>query len=102
MIEWIKKIRHGVICFMSKSHRGAHLVVGFLGGLSLTAMFAAGFAFGMEAKEVQADRENTGKSWWKPWTLCWRKFDIIDFGLTVGGGLIGWFVQWLIVGGLFD
>lgn len=87
---------------MSKSHRGAHLIVGFLGGLLFTILFAVGFAFGMEAKEVQADRENTGRSWWKPWTLCWRKFDIIDFGLTVGGGLIGWFVQWLIVGGLFD
>ena len=101
-MEKIRQIVHGVILYLSKSHRGAHLIVGFLGGLFFTLSFAVGFAVGMEAKEVQADRENTGKSWWKPWTLCWRKFDIIDFGLTVGGGLIGWFVQWLIVGGLFD
>ena len=98
MIEWIDKIRHGVICFLKESHRGAHLTMGFLGGLFLTALFAVGFAVGMEAKEVQADRENTGKSWYKPWYLCWRRWDWIDVGLTVGGGVIGSVVRWLVVG----
>ena len=98
MIEWIDKIRHGVICFMSKSHRGAHLIVGFLGGLIIDVFFAVGFAVGMEAKEVQADRENTGRPWWKPWTLCWRKFDMIDFGLTAIGGVVGSVLRWLVVG----
>ena len=97
-MERIRQIVHGVIVFFGKSHRGAHLIVGFLGGLFLTFLFAVGFAVGMEAKEVQADRENTGKSWWKPWTLCWRKWDWIDVGLTVGGGVIGSVVRWLVVG----
>ena len=99
-MEKIKELIHGVILYLRQSHRGAHLIVGFLGGLFLTALFAVGFAFGMEAKEVQADRENTGRPWYKPWGLCWRKWDWIDVGLTVGGGLIGWFVQWMIVGWL--
>ena len=98
MIEWIDKIRHGVILYLRQSHRGAHLVVGLLGGLLLGVFFAVGFAVGMESKEVQADRENTGRPWWKPWTLCWRKWDWIDFGLTVGGGLVGNIVSWLVVG----
>ena len=97
-MDKIKELVHGVILYLRQSHRGAHLIVGFLGGLFLTALFAVGFAFGMEAKEVQADRENTGRPWYKPWGLCWRRWDWVDVGLTVGGGLIGWFVQWLIVG----
>lgn len=97
MIEWIDKIRHGIICFMKKSHRGAHLAVGFLSGLFFTLLFTAGFALGMEAKEVQADRENIDKSLWKPWALCWRKFDWIDFGLTAIGGVLGSIARWLIV-----
>lgn len=83
---------------MSKSHRGAHLIVGFLSGLFIDVFFAVGFAFGMESKEVQADRENTGRTWWKPWTLCWRKWDMIDFGLTAIGGVFGSVVRWLVVG----
>lgn len=98
MIEWIDKIIHGVICFLRESHRGAHLVVGFLGGLFVSFWLSVGFAVGMESKEVQADRENVGRSWWKPWTLCWRRWDWIDVGLTVGGGLIGSVVRWLVVG----
>ena len=97
-MDKIKEIIHGVILYLSESHRGAHLVVGFLGGLFLTALFAVGFAVGMESKEVQADRENTGKSWWKPWTLCFRKWDWIDVELTVGGGLLGSVLRWLVVG----
>ena len=98
MIEWIDKIRHGVIVFFGKSHRGAHLIVGLLGGLFIDFLFAVGFAVGMESKEVQADRENMGRSWWKPWTLCWRKWDWIDFGLTAIGGVVGSVVRWLIFG----
>lgn len=97
-MDKIKELIHGVICFLKESHRGAHLIVGILGGLFLTGLFAVGFAFGMEAKEVQADRENTGRSWWKPWTLCWRKWDWIDFGLTAIGGVVGSVVWWLVVG----
>ena len=78
------------------------MVVGFLSGLFIDFLFALGFAVGMEAKEVQADRENTGRPWYKPWGLCWRKWDCVDVGLTVGGGVIGSVVRWLIVGGLFD
>ena len=73
-------------------------MVGILSGLFFTLLFAVGFAVGMESKEVQADRENTGRPWYKPWSLCWRKFDWVDFACTVGGGLVGWFVQWLIIG----
>jgi len=97
-MEKIRQIIHGVILYLSKSHRGAHLIVGFLGGLFLTVLFALGFAVGMELKEVQADRENTGRPWWKPWTLCWRKFDMIDFGLTAIGGVVGSVLRWLVVG----
>ena len=97
-MDKIKELVHGVILYLRQSHRGAHLIVGFLGGLFLTALFAVGFAVGMEAKEVQADRENIGRSWWKPWTLCWRKWDWIDVGLTVGGGVIGSVLRWLVVG----
>ena len=100
MIEKIKELIHGVIYFLRQSHRGAHLVVGILSGLFIDFLFAVGFAVGMESKEVQADRENTGKSWWKPWTLCWRKWDMIDFGLTAIGGVVGSVVRWLVVGWL--
>lgn len=99
-MDKIKELVHGVILYLRQSHRGAHLVVGILSGFFIDVFFAVGFAVGMESKEVQADRENTGRTWWKPWTLCWRKFDLVDFACTVGGGLVGWFVQWLIVGWL--
>ena len=89
MIDMIERLSHCVICFLGESHRGAHLIVGLFGGLFFTALFTIGFAFGMELKEVQADRENTGRPWWKPWGLCWRKWDWIDVGMTVGGGVVG-------------
>ena len=97
-MDKIKELVHGVILYLRQSHRGAHLIVGLLGGLFFTILFAVGFAVGMESKEVQADRENTGRSWWKPWGLCWRKWDMIDFGLTAIGGVIGGIVRWLVVG----
>ena len=97
-MEKIKELIHGVILYLRQSHRGAHLVVGILSGLFIDVFFAVGFAVGMEGKEVQADRENIGRSWWKPWTLCWRKFDLIDFGLTAIGGVVGSVVRWLVVG----
>lgn len=83
---------------MVQSHRGAHLIVGILGGLFVSFWLSVGFAVGMEMKEVQADRENTGRFWWKPWGLCWRKWDWIDFACTVAGGLLGSVLRWLAIG----
>ena len=92
MIDLIEKIKG----FMKVSHRGLHIIVGFLVGLFFGADAAACVGVAFEVKDVQGDRYNAqyGTRFWQ-WR--WTCFDWVDFGLTVAGGLLGGLVRlWLI------
>ena len=90
------KIKQFFHRFIVQSHRGAHLIVGFLVGLFFGADAAACVGLAFEVKDVQGDRYNAqyGTRFWQ-WR--WTCFDWVDFGLTVAGGLLGGLVRlWLI------
>ena len=67
--------------WFTESNRWKHFVLGIPAGLILTILFAAGCATGMEFKD---------KQWGGKW-------DWIDWGCTVAGGLIGQGLQILII-----
>lgn len=68
-------------CWFLESNRWKHFVGGFILGLLLTVLCALGCAGGMEFKDMQ---------WGGKW-------DWLDFGCTVAGGLLGQGVQILII-----
>lgn len=68
-------------CWLCESNRWKHLLGGFVLGITLTVLCALGCAGGMEYKD---------KAWGGRW-------DWVDFGCTVVGGLFGQCVQILII-----
>lgn len=67
--------------WLMESNRWKHLLGGFVLGMLLTVLCALGCAGGMEYKDY---------AWGGKW-------DWIDFGCTVVGGLVGQGVQCLLV-----
>lgn len=72
--------------WFTTSNRWKHFVLGMLEGFVLTTLFAAGTATGMEVKDCHYDVANACKPIYK-WTF--RRWDWLDWGCTVVGGLIG-------------
>lgn len=66
-------MKKGIIEWFKQSNRGKHLLYGFLVAIVAGFAFTVGCAAGMEFKDKQAG----------------GKWDWIDFGLTVAGGLAG-------------
>lgn len=69
------------MCWIEESNRPQHLYGGFVAGVLLSVLFAAGLAIGMEFK----DKLNGGK------------FDWLDIAATMIGGVAGQVVQIVII-----
>lgn len=67
--------------WIEESNRPQHLYGGFVAGVLLTVLFAAGLAFGMEFKDKQHGGE----------------FDCLDITATLIGGVVGQVVQIVII-----
>ena len=76
-----RKPKGGLINWFKQSNRWKHLLYGFLVSIIAGFAFTLGCAAGMEFKDRQAG----------------GKWDWIDFGLTVAGGLAGSAIQLTII-----
>lgn len=76
-----RKPKGGLINWFKQSNRWKHLLYGFLVSIIAGFAFTLGCAAGMEFKDKQAG----------------GKWDWIDFGLTVAGGLAGSAIQLTII-----
>ena len=74
-----------IIDWLKVSNRWKHLCGGFVLGLFLTVLCALGCAGGMEYKDVAYHKND------------WHYFDLIDFALTVAGGVAGQVLQLTII-----
>ena len=80
---------------MKVSHRGQHIIVGFLVGVFFGADAAVCVGIAFECKDVQHDPRNTKRKF-QDWT--WKAWDWVDFACTVAGGLVGSVLRWLAIG----
>jgi hypothetical protein len=97
MIDKIWQFFHG---FFSRSHRGSHLIGGFLVGLVCGVLGGVAVAAALEFKDCQHDRVNGNKGLeFKRWN--WRCWDWVDWWCTAGAGIAGGIVQVVVLGVVF-
>ena len=94
MIDKIWQFFHG---FISRSHRGSHLIGGFLVGLVCGVLGGVAVAATLEFKDCQYDKHNAQYGV-KIWKWRWKSWDWVDFFCTIAGGLVSSVLRWLAIG----
>lgn len=96
-MDRVKQFLHRILDFLNESHRWSHLVGGFAVGLVFGLGAALCVSAALEVKDCQNDRLNAHYGLdFRKW--IWRCWDWWDFALTVGGGLLGSLIRWLVIG----
>lgn len=79
---------------VSPTGRLDYLIVGFVGGLLFTFVFALGMALGMELGAISEDPINEDA---RIFGWSWRKFDEVAFMTCIVAGVFGQALQFVIL-----